>query len=337
MIHLFISMLVVGVLMTPAIQLLLWFGITDKPNARSSHSAPVVRGGGVLPICVFIVDAAFAGASHPITTSWLAGLAFVATVSFVDDVRSLPAIFRMAIHGLAAAVVMLSLAPPGVILGGGAHALLLFGIGVATIVGYTNAFNFMDGINGLAALQAILAGVGTAMVAISAGLSPSHPAVIFAWSAAGVAAGFLPYNFPKARVFMGDVGSASYGFIFSTLTVWLWLELGWRVGLLVAGLHLCFILDTGVTMLRRLLRRENVLRAHREHFYQRAVRSGLSHQQVTLRMMGIQLVITVASAVVAHLNLGAWHWFVFAAAWMLWGLLFATFEHSFTTSKGVKS
>ena len=116
----------------------------------------------------------------------------------------------------------------------------------------------------------------------------------------GACAGFLPHNFPKARMFMGDVGSAPLGFLLAFLALWAAKEQGWWLLVPLALLHVNFVLDTGITLVRRVLRGEKWYDAHREHFYQRLIRSGKSHVFVTGCEMGLQLL--VLGLMVAYLK-----------------------------------
>jgi len=163
-------------------------------------------------------------------------------------------------------------------------------IGFFWIAGYTNAFNFMDGINGIASLQATITGCGMALlVGTSTGNFASTP-VLLSLLIGGAALGFLPHNFPKARMFMGDVSSAPLGFLLAVVALWLAQTAGWWLMIPLGLLHANFVLDTAITLFRRILRGERWYDAHREHFYQRLIRSGRSHTFVTLWEAGLQLV-----------------------------------------------
>ena len=159
------------------------------------------------------------------------------------------------------------------------------------LAGYTNAFNFMDGINGLAASQAAFTGLGMALLTSVVSGPPISAPLLLSVILAGAALGFLPHNFPKTRMFMGDVGSAPLGFLLATLVLWSARDYGWSLLIPLALLHANFVLDTGITLVRRIIRRERWYAAHREHFYQRLVRSGKSHAFVTLWEMGLQMVV----------------------------------------------
>jgi UDP-N-acetylmuramyl pentapeptide phosphotransferase/UDP-N-acetylglucosamine-1-phosphate transferase len=151
-------------------------------------------------------------------------------------------------------------------------------VGLVWIVGLCNAYNFMDGIDGIAAAQAIVAGAGWAWLGWRGGdaMTALAGALI-----AGASLGFLFFNWPPAKVFMGDAGAAFLGFTFAALTV---LALTQSLERAAAGALFVwpFLFDTTFTLVRRLVRGENVLRAHRSHLYQRLVARGWSHARVTM-------------------------------------------------------
>lgn len=275
-------------------------GVVDKPNARSSHSEPTVRGGGVAIILVIL---GAIGAHAAATSACATALAIIAVavlvlavVSFIDDLRSLRAVVRFGAHAAAAGAVLIFTDYPDFSAVGSVAAFLpaLWAVvGFLWIAGYTNAFNFMDGINGIAAGQATVTGLATAALALIAGLPPSHPAVWLAAAVAGSAAGFLPHNFPRARMFMGDVSSAPLGFLLAALGWWLASDTAWWMLVPVGLLHANFVLDTGITLIRRMLRGERWHQPHREHFYQRLIRAGRGHAEVTGQEMGLQLLAAI--------------------------------------------
>jgi hypothetical protein len=116
----------------------------------------------------------------------------------------------------------------------------------------------------------------------------TSPPVLLSFALAGAALGFLPHNFPNARMFMGDVGSAPLGFLLGVLVVWLANSAGAWLIIPLALLHANFVLDTAITLIRRIGRGDQWYQAHREHFYQRLVRSGKSHAFVTGWELGLQ-------------------------------------------------
>lgn len=274
-----------------ALLLLRRFEVLDKPNARSSHSVPTVRGLGIGIIAALILSSAIAIEQHSLLSVVVLGCtALLAALSFIDDLVSLPAIVRFSGHlGASLAVCLLLIFAPG---GNpfGAIQLLTCGLAIVFVCGYTNAFNFMDGINGLAGFQGVITAGGMAWLALLAGATSDASPVVLALSISGACAGFLPYNFPKARGFMGDVASAPLGFLLAVLCLWIARDFGpWLIVPLLM-LHANFILDTGVTLLRRILRGDRWHEAHREHFYQRLIRSGASHSFVAGMQVVLQLI-----------------------------------------------
>lgn len=271
--------------------------VIDRPNVRSSHSEPTVRGGGIAIIAVIVggalvLVALFHDSALLVVT---AASVMLSLVSFWDDLHPLPPAIRFGCHALCAIAAMIAIggwssrleisSSLGVLVPGAVMALLSF----FWIAGYTNAFNFMDGINGLAAGQATLTGAGAGLlVGLATGDWLQAP-VLFAFVVAGAAAGFLPHNFPRARMFMGDVSSAPLGFLLALLALWLAKRNGPWVLIPLALLHTNFVLDTAITLGRRIVRRERWYESHREHFYQRLNRAGKSHSFVSLCEFALQL------------------------------------------------
>lgn len=310
-------------------QFLLRMQVLDCPNKRSSHAIPTPRGGGVgIMLVVWAGLALFIIEKHAlyIGTIVIASI-WLAAVSFIDDRHSVPWRIRMGVQAVAASMAVAALwangprpAWYGVAVGSPCIVLL--------ITGYANAYNFMDGINGIAAGQALVAGVGTAMVAIAAGLSLAHPATTLSLLVAGAAAGFLPHNFPRARMFMGDVSSVPLGFLLAVTAIWIASEKGWWLLLPLACIHANFALDTTITLFRRWRRGERLYEAHREHFYQRLVRAGWSHFTVTGWEMGLQVIIIVLAYLATLNGRAAGVWLV-AIVIGIWLAFFSICEQQF--------
>jgi UDP-N-acetylmuramyl pentapeptide phosphotransferase/UDP-N-acetylglucosamine-1-phosphate transferase len=253
-----VALLIVRVLLSRFARIAL-----DQPNARSLHRRAVPRTGGIAVLAGAAVSLAFGAASL-----WLPLLLalLLAAVSLGDDLRGLPRGVRLAAHFAAAGVLVWQLADtlhPGM--------LVLAALAVAWV---TNLYNFMDGSDGLAAGMAL---IGFGAYGVAAHASAEWPLAALCLALAAAAAGFLVYNFHPARLFLGDVGSIPLGFLAAALGL-----LGWRrelwplwFPLLVFG---PFIGDATATLARRLVRREPVWQAHREHYYQRIVRMGLGHR-----------------------------------------------------------
>lgn len=278
----------------PVYRFLIAGNIIDRPNERSSHTRPTARGGGIAIMAAVALGAFCLAWSHQVKLLWVLPLLalVLAAVSFVDDLRAVPPAIRFGCHAGAALAALLVLQPrfdfpdwvnPTVAAFASCAVLFLW------IAGYTNAFNFMDGINGIAGVQAFATGLGMALIAHRGAAGEGTAPILFCAVLAGAGLGFLPHNFPKARMFMGDVSSAPLGFLLAFAAVWLSAELGWDLLLPLTLMHTNFVLDTAITLSRRVLRGEKWYLPHREHFYQRFVRAGKSHSFVTLWELALQL------------------------------------------------
>ncbi|MEZ5319813.1 MAG: hypothetical protein R2752_20595 [Vicinamibacterales bacterium] len=270
--------------------------IVAVPNARSSHAGETPVGGG-LPIAACAIGGVLAlgfveAWSEPWWPRYVAGAAAVAAVSWLDDLRGASTWLRLAVHGVAAVVVAQG------ILGGGVPVSSWWPLVLAAvwIIGVTNAYNFMDGVDGMAGATAVVAGAGWMWL----GWHTTHPmAAALGAIACGASIGFLPFNWQPARIFMGDVGAALLGFTFAVLPVVVWWE-GWRIAFAGALCLWPYLFDTTFTMLRRLVRGENVMQAHRTHLYQRLVRAGWSHARASAVWAGLAVVGWAMAALVVH-------------------------------------
>jgi UDP-N-acetylmuramyl pentapeptide phosphotransferase/UDP-N-acetylglucosamine-1-phosphate transferase len=262
----------------------------DLPNPRSSHTQPVLRGGGLAIIAGFLSGLAVwlmeGGSLSPRALGWLTGALLVALVSYVDDLRSLPALPRLLTH-IAGALILTAL-------GAQISDLAVVPLAFAYVVVFTNVYNFMDGIDGLAAAQAVVGGMALAI----AGAVVNNPVVSVAGAllAAGML-GFVRYNLPPARLFMGDVGSTFVGFSFAGLMLLASIGVGGGKLPISFGIVVFapFLFDSLVTLVRRVLRGERWYAAHRTHYYQRLVSGGLSHGQVTLLYAGLAVLAAAAA------------------------------------------
>ena len=282
-------------------------GVVDRPNARSSHTRVTPRGGGAAIVAVTVLASCVAGlldapAGFRLAAAVVPAVA-VATVSWIDDVRSLRNRVRFGVHLLAAAAATALLGPIRELELGHWGRLdlgpLSWPLTILWITGLTNAFNFMDGIDGIAGLTATAAGLGLAVAARSCGC-PSLAAACLAF--AGAAVGFLTRNWPPARIFMGDVGSAFCGFLLAVLPMAAAPPGAVALTVPVAVLALWpFIFDTIFTLLRRLRRGENIFQAHRSHLYQRLVIAGWSHA-ATSTLYGWLATVGAAVAVAPLVN-----------------------------------
>ncbi|HEX9486015.1 MAG TPA: glycosyltransferase family 4 protein [Gemmatimonadales bacterium] len=269
--------------------------VIDIPNARSSHEVATPTGGGASIAVTLLVGIALAGAlrwiPRPLALALTGGGAAVAAVGWLDDRIGLRARTRLAVHFLAAAwavlwihgVSSLNLGVGRLALGPAGEVLAVLGIMWAI-----NLYNFMDGIDGLAAAEAVTVGVMGGLIALAQG---ERALAVVAVLTAASCGGFLMQNWPPARIFMGDVGSGLLGFAFGTIAV---ASERTAVPLLAWVILLgVFVFDATVTLMRRLRRRHRLYDAHRHHAYQRALRTGLSHRGVTSRILVINLALGI--------------------------------------------
>ena len=241
----------------------------DHPSQRSLHATPTSRLGGIGIVAGVAVAWWYAGVT---VESWLIiGLTVLVAVSLLEDLRGVPVLLRLAIHLLAALLAATVLFRPGF------DPWYILAAAIAT-AWMTNLYNFMDGSDGLAGGMAAF-GFGSYGVAALLGGDFSFAA--FNLSIAAAAGGFLVFNFPPAKVFMGDVGSIPLGYLAAVYDISGWLRGNWPVwfGIVVFS---PFIVDASYTLLKRLLRGAKVWQAHREHYYQRLVQSGWGHRKTAL-------------------------------------------------------
>lgn len=269
--------------------------LLDVPNARSSHSLPTPRGGGVAIVVAFLAGlclAFFAGlgiAAELFYALLGAGLG-IALLGFLDDHGHIAARWRLLGHFLAAAWALYWLGglPPLAVFGG---LLQLSWIGHVLAAFYLvwllNLYNFMDGIDGIASVEAICVCLGGAILyaLLETSLLTDLPLLMLA----AAVLGFLLWNFPPARIFMGDAGSGFLGIVLGVLS----LQAAWISPVLLWGWLILlgvFIVDATLTLLRRLLRGEKVYEAHRSHAYQYASRRFGRHLPVTMAVAALNLV-----------------------------------------------
>lgn len=277
--------------------------LIDQPGARRSHSEPTPRGGGIGIVAAVLacacLPAFFApGASPGAAMTLSVAIIIVAAVGWIDDHRGLSARWRFAAHCLAAAIflfpilVFLVLAPAAIeeaFAVSASGVWLMLAIALLAIVWFVNLHNFMDGIDGILAAQALFVFAALTILCLRAGWTV-HVGQTAVFAAA--TAGFLPFNFPRARIFMGDVGSGVLGLLIAVAVLW---QMATPGVALASGLILCsaFVTDASCTLLSRMLRGRRWYSAHREHLYQWLARSGRSHAGVVALYMGWNLVIVV--------------------------------------------
>jgi Fuc2NAc and GlcNAc transferase len=273
--------------------------LLDRPNARSAHKTPTPRLGGlgiVVPFLagsLFVVRAASDGQARAFSAVLL-GTAAMAVLGLVDDVTALRARWKflgqiLAAVGVVAAVgdVPEKLGPLGMLL----PSFVTLPAAVLWIAWVTNLYNFMDGIDGIAGGQAVLACAGLGLAAVMVG----EPLVAASLLFLGLSAvGFLVFNFPPASIFMGDVGSTAIGFFLACVPF-----LTDRTTLPVEAVALAiamFLLDATVTLARRVSRSERFFEAHRSHFYQRPLACGVAHKPITLTAYAAMAFVALGAA-----------------------------------------
>ncbi|AWH17383.1 lipopolysaccharide biosynthesis protein [Stenotrophomonas sp. ZAC14D2_NAIMI4_7] len=244
--------------------------LLDQPGERRSHSVATPRGGGIAIVISLLVAAGAAMWAWPEAAGSVLiaslGLVLVAGIGWWDDHRPLPAVRRLCVHVVAAALLA------GLVkLHGGSWLLAALVLFFTTSL--INIWNFMDGINGIASSQAVIAALGLA------------PLLPWPYSLAAIALGlaclgFLPFNFPKAKIFMGDVGSGALGYAVSVVLAIASLKTNIQWMLLLVPIS-PFLVDAGFTLLARMLSGQRWMEPHTQHVYQRAVQAGASHAQVT--------------------------------------------------------
>jgi Fuc2NAc and GlcNAc transferase len=286
----------------------------DVPNPRSSHAVPTLRIGGI---------AIIAGACAGAWLAWLFGMeiphaailgAFllIAVTGLADDFLRLPVLVRLIMQCLAAGIVVyhsggverLPLPEPlNVSLGA-----LAVPVALIWLVGVTNIYNFLDGMDGFAALQGCIVGLAAAM------LDNGGPMAAAGLAISGACLGFLPYNWHPAKVFMGDAGSLTLGFAFATMPFLL--DATPRTSA-VFSIAIClwfFLADGSYTMFRRLLRGERPWEAHRCHLYQRLLQTGMRHDHVTSTVMSAAAVLAILAVIAYRSERPSLQWCVLGCA-----------------------
>ena len=285
--------------------------IIDAPNDRSSHSVPTPRSGGIAIVVTFFIglaalkvlsdDVAF---SQPYFWMFVGAAGLIAGVSIFDDLAALGFKAKLGTQAVAAVLVMAfgivvdRLSLPGL----GTVELGLWGYALTFvwIVGLTNAFNFMDGIDGIAGGTAVVAGVFFAAVTFSQGSTFIY---LISLVVVGASAGFLFWNWSPAKIFMGDSGSQFLGFVLAVLAVLAGrFDASHTSYLVMPLLFWHYIWDTAFTFIRRLKNGERVTQAHRTHLYQLLNQLGLPHARVTALYLTVGALQGVGALVLVQLE-----------------------------------
>ena len=292
------------------------FHLLDHPNERSLHSRPTPRTGGIAIFFALVVAIVFWSLGNSVTASHYglgAGAGLIAALSFLDDRKGLPVRVRLPGHLLAATFLVIGglslpmFSLPGMVW----HWPVWLGVVLTLLflIWMINLYNFMDGMDGFAAGMAVI-GFGT--FAVLGYLVNNPDFLLLNLMIVSAAAGFLLFNIPPARIFMGDTGSSLLGLLAGGLSIWGAREavFPFWVAVLVFS---PFIVDATVTLVRRLLRRERVWLAHKTHYYQRLVQLGWGHRKTVLAeyvlmlaCAGCAIWATTSSTRIQSLILGLW-------------------------------
>jgi UDP-N-acetylmuramyl pentapeptide phosphotransferase/UDP-N-acetylglucosamine-1-phosphate transferase len=270
------------------------FKIIDKPNQRSSHSRITIRGGGIIFPIALLLQALFSRFEYPLFTS---GLLLISLVSFYDDLRPLSNKIRLLVHLLAVSLLFMQ------------AGLMTYQVWIIIpiyilVIGTINAYNFMDGINGITGAYSLITILSLYFI------NETQITFVFSEWLIIVAISLLVFNFfnfrRKAKCFAGDVGSVSMAFIIIFFLLLLIIKSG---DLKYIGLLLFYGLDTVSTIIFRLIRRENIFEAHRSHFYQYLANGkGWPHLWVSVLYMVVQLLVNV---LIVYSDLNAMSFLVF--------------------------
>jgi UDP-N-acetylmuramyl pentapeptide phosphotransferase/UDP-N-acetylglucosamine-1-phosphate transferase len=263
--------------------------VLAQPNERSSHRVPTPIGGGIALVMALLlgwVALSRAGWTTPGLGIIPVATSLLAVVSWLDDLRDLSPGLRLLAQIAAVALGCAALPPGGTVFQGWLPAPVDTIAAGLVWVWFVNLFNFMDGIDGLAGSETVAIGAGLLLFAVL-GAGSDRGAALLATVVIAAALGFLAWNWAPARIFLGDVGSVPVGYLLGFLLLDLAARGWWKVALI---LPLYFLADATITLLRRLCRGERIWQAHREHFYQRALRPaplgpGLDHAAIVRRVV----------------------------------------------------
>jgi len=283
----FTTLLVVSLLTWSILNSKIFNKFIDIPNQRSLHAKPTPKLGGLAIMTSVIFSAILYCTELLYLVPFL--LALIA-LSLLDDLVSVKPLIRLAIHFLTAITFLFALDLQTNYL---FLIILLF-----FLVWMINLYNFMDGSDGLAAGMSI---IGFGCYAILSIIIGDLDFAIFNIIIITACIGFLFFNFPPAKIFMGDTGSIPLGFLCGSLGIIGWYKLLWPLWFPLVVFS-PFIIDSGITLLKRLINKESLMDAHRSHYYQRAILIGYSHKQVALFSYGLMICVGIVGILAAIIN-----------------------------------
>lgn len=296
------------------VRVMIGVGVLDTPGHRSSHARPTPKGGGVGVVAAFLIGVPLAawGRMPLPALAILGAVVLLSLVSWLDDLRQFPPLVKLLAQAAAAVMVLGGIGPLA------AYPWAAAAVGFVWLMFATNALNFIDGLNGLAAGSMALACLFIGLTA-PAGLERDAGLVL----AAGLI-GFLPFNYPRAAIFLGDVGSQGAGMAVAALGLLRWQDPAPWSGLVMPMLLAGILFDVAFTLCRRLLAGERLHEAHRGHLYQMAFRSGVPAPLIALLHWGFVLWGGSLTFLLPHAPLPAimlaylpqllWGWFVIRRA-----------------------
>lgn len=295
-------------------------GRLDVPGERQSHTTPTATGGGIGIMAALVITSLVISAWQPLDPAWtrfaIPAVSLLSLIGWLDDQRPLSVTLRLFVQlGVSIGLVVFLHS------NGGPVNWLWVGTGGVAVVWVMNLYNFMDGSHGMAGFQGVFSGLllGTMFL-----MAPALHLAVPAFLLAAVCAGFLPRNFPRASIFMGDAGSVPLGFAIAALA-----GLGLAQNLLTLPQALLvlsvFTVDSTLTLLRRVIRGEQWYTAHKQHMYQRLIARGWPHSQVLYLYQAINLLVVVPVAVLVNMYPNyAWHLTVLMYLLMMTGWFLAS-------------
>ncbi|WP_053332592.1 MraY family glycosyltransferase [Candidatus Jidaibacter acanthamoebae] len=269
------------------------------PNSRSNHKSPTPLGGGLAIIISFFIGCIpflFLYNDTVKPPLYIASaLALLCVISFRDDIKHVPAAIRLIAHFVAAIIGAFVVKHNGLIFKGIIDPDIEYIFIVLAIVTFINLFNFMDGIDGITGAQVIYLGIAIALILSFLNNQSSY--IYISLLLVACTFGFLIYNWHPARIFIGDAGSITIGYILSLLLLIIAAKGAWVQAII---LPMYYFADAGYILLKRAISLEKIWQAHSEHFFQRAVRAGRSHAEVVVKII-------ILNIILLNLSLGALH------------------------------
>jgi UDP-N-acetylmuramyl pentapeptide phosphotransferase/UDP-N-acetylglucosamine-1-phosphate transferase len=328
-----------------------YLSILAHPNERTMHAMPTPQTGGLAVIAGVLISLIAAASVLAITqpgkallpkglgsgSLWIVvSMLLVFVVSFIDDCRGLPASLRLGVQAVSALIIIVGvgLTLSSIPIPGGPTIQLgiaAIPVSVLVLLWMTNLYNFMDGMDGFSGGMTV---IGFGFLAYFGWVAGSPVMLMIAVFVAMSALGFLVHNFPPARIFMGDAGSITVGFVAGTLML-----LGVRDGMFEFWVPIIlfspFILDATITLIRRALRFEKIWVAHRQHYYQRVVLSGWSHRRTVLAEYGV-MIACGGLAVLYHHSTENWRLLILGT-WLVMFFLLAVLVHKLERKRAITS